>query len=177
MIKRMNQKGFTGIEILAVVAVVLLVPIVMKTGNPFDRSADPANRRTASAISGKDIVEISNAVAGSEKPMTVKVDRSVEASAEVTDPKLTLSQKIGRFVSGLSTWTLLLGVGVFVLFGGTPFVILWRKYLEYRQAMKATVSAIRETDAETYERLKPHLAGKMDRRDKRVVDKMKRELN
>ena len=171
-----NQKGFTGVEILAVVAVVLLVPIVMKS-NPFDRSADPANRRTASAISGKDIVEITNTVADSEKPVTVKIDRSVEASSEVTDPKLTLSQKIGRFISGMSTWTFLLCVGIFALFGAGPFIALWNKFTEYRSTSKAMVSAIREVDDDTYAKLKPHLAAKMDRKHKRTVDKLKMELN
>ena len=174
---RGNQRGFTGVEILAVVAVVLLVPIVMKTGNPFDRSADPANRRTASAISGKDIVEITNQVAESEKPVTVKIDRSVEASSEVTDPKLTLSQKVGRFFAGLTTWTLVFLFVSLAFFGGAPIVWLWRKYANMKETMKRTVQAIRELDDDTYKRVAPKLSDKMDKKHKKTVDKLKMELN
>ena len=171
-----NNKGFTGIEILVVVACVLLVPVVLKS-NPFDRSADPSNRRTASAISGKDIVEITNTVASSDKPVTVRVDRSVDASSEVTDPKLTLSQKFGRFVSGMSTWMLILAGVVLFFFGTGPFIAMWQKYRTMKETMKRTVVAVKELDDETASKVKDKLSKKMDTPHKRVVDRLKTELN
>jgi hypothetical protein len=175
---RINQdKGEAVTIALVAVAAVLGVLLFGNKLNPFDRSADPSNRRTASAISGRDIVEITNAVAESEKPVTVKVDRSFEASHEVTDPKLTLGQKIGRFFAGLGNLSLLLffaGLAICIL---TPIGgILWDRW-KYKHAFKNTVSAVRELDDDTFQKLAPKLAAKQDKRDKVLVDKVKAELH
>ena len=176
---KLNNRGEVTLAVVAVVAVltVLLTPVLMKGSNPFDRSADPANRRTATEVSGNDIVKITNTVAASDKPVTVEIDRSVNVTHEVTDPKLTLSQKIGRFFSGLTTWALVfILVSVFV-FGGAPIVWLWGKYVNMKETMKRTVQAIRELDDDTYKRVAPKLSDKMDRKHKKTVDKLKAELN
>lgn len=174
-----SQRGevATATVILIAVGTFLLAPILFKNGNPFDRSADPSNRRTASAISGKDIVEITNTVASAEGPVSVRVDRSVDASKEVTDPKLTLSQRIGRLVAGLGTWGLVYVFVSLAFFGGAPIVWLWKKYAGMKETMKRTVQAIRELDDDTYKRVAPKLSEKMDKKHKKVVDKLKAELN
>lgn len=174
-----GQRGeiATATVVIIAVAAVILTPLMLKTGNPFDRSADPSNRRTAAAISGKDIVEITREVAKAEEPVTVRVDRSVEASKEVTDPKLTIGQKIGRFFAGLGTWAVI-GVlfAIFVLGVSPAAMIAWSRH-KLKSAFRNTVAAIREVDDETYSKLKPHLAARQDKRDKRLIDKVKAELH
>ena len=174
-----NQRGVLDTLAVVLIAVVsvIVTPLILKNSNPFDRSADPANRRTASAISGRDIVDITKEVAKSPEPVTVHIDRSVEAKAEVTDPKLTLSQKIGRFISGLSIWALLAIIAGFAVFGvGFP-AMLFQKYLLMKETMKRTVQAVRELDDDTYKKVAPKLSDNMDRSHKKVVDKLKAELN
>lgn len=175
-----NNRGeiATVTVILIALAAVVLTPLVLKIGNPFDRSAEPANRRTASSISGRDIVEITNAVGKAENPVTVRVDRSVEASSEVTDPKLTLGQKIGRFFSGLGTWSILgLLFAIFVL-GISPAAILgWSRHV-WKSAFKNTVAGIRDMeDAEAYKKATTSIAIQQNKRDKKLVDKIKSELH
>lgn len=174
-----NQRGeiATATVILICGAFFLLAPIIMKNGNPFDRSADPSDRRTASAISGKDIVEITNAVAVAEQPVTVKVDRSVEASKEVTDPKLTIGQRVGRFFSGLGTWAVVLIVIALALGIITPAGLAWRARNAWKTAFKNTVEGVRDLDEETYQKVAPKLAAKQDKRDKKLVDRVKMELH
>lgn len=175
-----NERGeiATATVIIIAVATVLLAPLLLKGGNPFDRSAEPANRRTASAISGKDIVDITKAVASSEAPVTVHVDRSVEAHSEVTDPKLTVGQKVGRFFSGLGTWALVgLFVAVFVL-GISPIAILAKSRAAWRAAFKNTVAGVRDiSDVETYKRVTDSISKRQDKRDKKLVDRVKSELH
>lgn len=175
--RRQNGEIATATVVIIAVAAVLLTPLILKTGNPFDRSADPSNRRTASAISGRDIVEITNTVAASDQPVTVKVDRSVEASAEVTDPKLTLGQKIGRFFSGLGTWVVLALLAACILIPGFALGLVWRARNAWKNAFKNTVAGVRDLDDETYQKAIPKLAARQDRRDKKLVDRVKAELH
>jgi hypothetical protein len=170
-----NQRGFTGLEIAGVAALIgLLFFAVGPKLNLFDNSADPANRRTAETLSGRDIVSITKAVSEVEGPVTVSVDRSVEASKEVTDPKLTAGQRIGRFFSGLGLWALL-GLGLLLL---TPLgAVLWKLYT-YRSAFKNTVAGIRDIDdKDVYEKATRCIAVSQNKRDKRLVDRMKAELH
>lgn len=174
-----NEKGEIATLTIILIAVVaaVLAPVVLKNGNPFDRSADPSNRRTASSLSGRDVVEITKAVAASDEPVTVKIDRSVEAHAEVTDPKLTIGQKLGRFFAGLGTWSLIgLLFAVFVL-GISPAAILaWSRHT-WKSAFKNTVAGIRDLDEETYKKATSSIAKHQDRRDKQKVDKVKASLH
>lgn len=172
----MNRRGeiTTATVILISLGALLLAPILLKTGNLFDRSADASNRRTAASLSGNDIVQITQVAAAND--MNVTIDRSVSESKEVTDPKLTIGQKVGRFFAGLGMWGIIFIAISLLVFGGAPLVWLARKYAVMRQAFKNTVAAIRETDDDTYAKLKPKLAAKHDRRDRKLVDKMKAEL-
>lgn len=169
-----SKRGFTGLEIAGVVAIVGLVIMFAPKLNPFSNAADPANRRTASAISGRDVVEITNAVANSDKPVTVRVDRSMESSEEITDPKLTLGQRVGRFFSGLGTWGLILvALCIFTPLGGA----IW-KWWSYRTAFKNTVAGIRDIeDPEAYQKAVRSIAIQQNKRDKVLVDRMKSELH
>lgn len=173
-----NQRGFTGLEIVAVVAIIGVVAFVAPKLNIFNNSADPANRRTASAISGRDIVDITNAVSDSEKPVTVHIDRSVEAKSEITDPKLTVGQRIGRFFGGLSTWAVLLIIGGLAAGVITPMGLLtWSRHV-WKSAFKNTVAGIRDMDdEEAYKKATRSIAVQQNKRDKKLTDKVKSELH
>ena len=175
-----NQRG--EIATAVVIALVIGAAVIGFFGhklNPFDRSADPSNRRTASALSGKDIVKITKQVENSDIH-EVTIDRSIESSSEITDPKLTIGQKIGRFFEGLSTWAViaiivLLGLGIVTPAG----FIAWSRNA-WKGAFKHTVQGIKDVktkDAETYTLVTDAIAKRHDNNDKVMVDKIKMELN
>ena len=172
-----NQKGEVVTVALIAVAAVIGTLLLAPKLNPFDKSADPANRRTASAISGRDIVEITNTVAESDQPVTVRVDRSVTASAEVTDPKLTLGQMIARFFAGLGTWAVVAIVAALALGIVTPAGLAWKARNAWKSAFTNTVAGIRDLDDDTYQKAVPKLAARQDKRDKQLVDRVKGELH
>lgn len=92
-------------------------------------------------------------------------------------PKLSVGERIGNFFSHLTTFGLMFVLFSLLFFGGVPIVWVFKKYLVMKQALKRTVQAIRETDRDTYDKLKPNLESKHDRQDKQVIDKIKMELN
>lgn len=92
-------------------------------------------------------------------------------------PKLTIWERITGFISSLSIWTIVFIVVSVVFFGGTPIIWAIGKYRSLKQTLKNTVSAIRETDEETYKKLKPVLSAKHDQKDKRIIDDIKKELH
>ncbi len=172
-----NQRG--EIALALVVAIALGAAIIGFFGhklNPFDRSADPSNRRTASALSGKDIVKITHAAAASD--LDVEIDRSFEVSREVTDPKLTLGQKIGRFFEGLSTWAVvalfvLLALGIITPAG----LIAWSRNA-WKGLAKRTVQGVRDIEDEaTYKTVTKAISKRHDKNDVKLVDKAKMELH
>lgn len=100
-----------------------------------------------------------------------------ETGMESGTPAPTLGEKIGSFFANLTTAGLIF-VGVSLLFfGGAPLVWMARKYHIMKHAFKNTVQAIREIDDETYSKIKPVLAAKHDKSDRKIVDKLKTELN
>jgi hypothetical protein len=170
-VRTKTNKGFTGLEIVGVMAVLGLVVMIAPKLNPFSSAADPANRR--SATSGEEIVKIVKAAGEADREVIIeRRDHS-----EVTDPKLTVGQRIGRFFAGLGTWSVAAILFAIFVLGLSPAAILaWSRHV-WKKAFKNTVSAIRDTDEETYEKLKPKLAARHDKRDKRLVDVVKAELH
>lgn len=175
---KMNNRGEASIILIAIVAVLGTLYVGQK-GNLFDRSADPSNRRTASSISGRDIVEITNQVAEAEKPVTVRIDRSVDASAEITDPKLTWGQKIGRFFGGLGTWAIV-AIGVFIAL--CIIFPMWRAWV-WKQFARNQVAGIRDIDdPAVYEKVTKAIKKRQEasgkaKHDAVLVDKLKATLH
>lgn len=103
---------------------------------------------------------------------------SYDKGSEKTTPKLTIMQQFGNWISNLSFfWFVILG---FLLAAGvvTPAgIFAWSKHV-WKSAFKNTVAGIREMpDKEAYEKVTTSIAKKQDRRDKKLVDKVKANLH
>lgn len=105
-----------------------------------------------------------------------KVERTINANLDTTPGKLTIGQRIGRFFMGLSFWGVIFVIVSLVFFGGSPIIWLAGKFFKARAALKATVAAIEQMNAEDKERLKMRLAQTQDTTDKAYIAKLKAEI-
>ena len=173
----MNRRGEVLTIVLITIAATFLITALVPSVNPMrSLSGGGAAKQEASwtKTSEKPIILESKSVPGQA---VVAYERTYDTGQEVKTPKLTWQERVGNFISGLSMWSAIFILVSLVFFGGAPIVWIVRKYFDLRSAFKNTVAGIREADDETFNRLKPHLAAKQDKRDKKIVDKMKSELH
>lgn len=173
----MNKRGEVLTVVLITIAATFIVTSLLPDLNPLKTLAPSgAARQEASwtRTSEKPVILESKSVPGQA---VVAYERTYDTGAEVKTPKLTWQERVGRFISGLSMWSAIFILVSLLFFGGAPIVWVVRKYFVLRSAFKNTVAGIRETDDETFNKLKIHLAAKQDKRDKKIVDKLKSELH
>lgn len=106
-----------------------------------------------------------------------KTEKIESKGNAVFTPKLSLWERITGFIKDLGIWTIIFIVVSVLFFGGAPIVWAIKKYQTVKQTLRNTVSAIREVDEETYNKLKPVLSAKHDLKDKKVIDEIKKELH
>lgn len=178
----MNRRGeIATLTVVAIAAVALFLGTLAPSLNPFHGlfgGQQSAANQKASWTRQDEIQKpvLLSSAGGVPIAVGTQVERHYNTGVDERPVKLTLGQRIGRFFAGLGTWGLIFIVVSLVFFGGTPIVWLFRKYTVMKHAFKNTVSAIRETDEETYAKLKPKLQAKHDKRDRQLIDKLKAEL-
>lgn len=176
----MNRRGEVVTLVLVAVAVTALAVAALPALNPFrslSGGGDSASGKEASSFSKQ--VERPIILSSPQVPnqAVVAYERTYETGAKTFTPKLTLGQRIGAFFERLTTWGVVLVIVLLATGCITPAALIaWSRHT-IRSAFKNTVSAIRETDDETFGKLKSKLAEKHDKRDKRIVDKLKGELH
>lgn len=179
--RRIGRRGEAVTLVLVGVAVAALVFAAVPQLNPFRlfgaAHTDSAAGKESSSFSKQSLTPVILSSPQTPGQAVVAYQQTYETGEAVKTPRLTLGQRIGRFFSGLTLWGVVFVIVSLAFFGGAPIVWLWRKYATMKAAFKNTVSAIRETDDETFAKIKPHLAAKQDKRDKRIVDKLKSELH
>lgn len=183
--KKLGNKGeIATLTVLAIAAVALLVGTLAPTLNPFNsvfgKGAQPdASKQTASWTKQTEIQTpvLLETKSGDHAAVGTKVERVYDTGAEARPVKLTFGERIGAFFAHLTTWGVVFVIVSLVFFGGAPLVWLSKKYFDMKGAFKNTVAAIREVDHDTYEKLKPKLEAKHDKKDRKMVDKIKSELN
>lgn len=106
-----------------------------------------------------------------------KIERTVNANLDTTPGKKTIGQIIGGWIAGLSIMGLLFVVLSLVFFGGAPILWVVRKYFKARAALKSTVAAIEQMNAEEKDKLKVTLAQTQDTQDKAYIAKLKAEIS
>lgn len=176
-----NQRGeIATLTVIAIAGVALLLGTIAPSLNPFNRifgGGQTAANAKASWTRQTETREPILLQKGGSVAVGTKETLVYDTGMTDVPVKLTFGQKIGNFFSNLATGSIIFIIVSLVFFGGTPIIWIWRKYVVMKQAMKTTVDAIREVDDDTAAKLKPILSKKMDKRDKRVVDKLKMELN
>lgn len=106
-----------------------------------------------------------------------KVEESFDTGTDRVTPKRTIGQVVGDFFAGLTTWGVIFLVVSLVFFGGAPIVWLWRKYADMKESMKRVVAGIRDADEDAYKKVTNEIAKKADTKHKKLIDKVKSELN
>ena len=101
---------------------------------------------------------------------------SYRATAEESNPRLTIGQRIGKFFANLSIVGILFVVLSLVFFGGTPIYWIARKYFTAKNALVNTVKAIREIPSEQFNAIAPTLSKNMDKKDKELIARIKGSL-
>ena len=177
-----NQRGEVAtLVVVGIAAVALLVGTIMPKLNPFNNLFGgghlDASKQTATWSRQDEIQTPVLLKSGDAIAVGTKVERHYDTGTEEKPLALTFAQRIGKFFAGLTTWGLIFIIASLAFFGGAPLIWLFRKYSVIKQTLRSTIAAIRETDNETFEKLKPHLAEHHDRRDKKIVDKIKSELH
>jgi len=144
--------------------------------NPFKAISDPPNQPKKMGAWEQTSEPIILGTASDGK-LVVANKLTYKASAEETEPKLTLGQKIGNFFSGLSMTGLLFILISLLFFGGAPIVWAVKKYFAVKNALRNTVKAIKEIEPEHFEWIKPTLAANQDKADKVIIAKIKGDLH
>lgn len=178
----MNQRGeITTAVAIGIAAVALLVGTIAPSLNPFNNlfgahSAPSAANQKATWTTTDEVIKPVLLRQGDTVAVGQQIERHYDTGTEERPVKLTLMQRIGRFFAGLTTTAFIFILVSLLFFGGVPIVWAFHKYAVIKQALKNTVAAIRDLPEDQYKAVTPKLAAKHDRRDRKVIDKIKMEL-
>lgn len=177
-----NRGEITTAIVLGIAAASLLVGTLLPSLNPFNNlfgniSPSAANQKATWTRQTEREKPVFYKVDADTVAVGAEVERTYDTGTDERPVKLTLGQRIGKFFAGLTLWGLIGIVVSLVLFGGAPIVWIARKYLIMKQAFTNTVAAIRDLPEDTYKNVTPVLAAKQDKRDKKIIDKIKMNLH
>ena len=197
----MNQKG-EALTIIAVTAaatllVVSLIPNLDIFGKIFGGGSTPKapteeiwKEQTEEVIPRTGIV-----AATGEQVIAFEKRKTFRSGASKSPTKLSYGERIGEFFAGLTTFGLIVFIGLFLLFGITPaMVVNWFKNRKIKreeamlaavmedkakkeQALKNTVAALRDLPDEVWPKVRQLLEAKHDKQDRIVIDDIKKELH
>jgi len=105
-----------------------------------------------------------------------RTEKRLSAGLDTTPKKVGLVERVGNFIGGLSFWIFALIVLGLVLAPGATIGFLFKKYAQYKNAMKQTVAAIKEARAVDSQALHDSLKTRQTVETKKIVGKLKADL-
>ena len=105
-----------------------------------------------------------------------RTEKRLSAGLDTTPRKIGFVERVGSFIAGLSFWIFALTVLGLVLAPGVTIGFLFKKYIQYKNAMKQTVSAIKEARAVDSQVLHDALKVRQTVETKKIVGKLKAGL-
>lgn len=105
-----------------------------------------------------------------------RTEKRLSVGLDTTPRRVGLVERIGNFIGGLSFWIFALIVLGLVLAPGATIGFLFKKYVQYKNAMKQTVAAIKEARAVDSQALHDALKSKQSVDTKKIVGKLKADL-
>ena len=105
-----------------------------------------------------------------------RTEKRLSAGLDTTPKKVGLAERVGNFIAGLSFWIFALIVLGLVLAPTATIGFLFKKYVQYKNAMKQTVAAIKEARAVDSQALHDALKLKQSVDTKKIVGKIKAGL-
>lgn len=142
----------------------------------FPLLAPPEKPRTVYNWNEEVVTEPKVIKTGEGEFIVQRTEKRLSAGLDTTPKKVGLTEQIGNFIAGLSFWIFALIVLGLVLAPGATIGFLFKKYAQYKNAMKQTVAAIKEARAVESEALHDSLKARQTVETKRIVGKLKADL-
>lgn len=114
--------------------------------------------------------------AGDGEVVVQRTEKRLSAGLDTTPRRVGFMERIGSFIGGLSFWIFALIVLGLILAPGATIGLLFKKYAQYKNAMKQTVAAIKEARAADSQSLHDSLKARQTAETKKIVGNLKAEL-
>ena len=142
----------------------------------FPSLAPPEKPRTVYNWNEEVITEPKVIKTGEGEFIVQRTEKRLSAGLDTTPKKTGLVERVGNFIGGLSFWIFALIVLGLILAPGATIGFLFKKYAQYKNAMKQTVAAIKEARAVDSQALHDALKSKQSVDTTKIVGKLKADL-
>ncbi len=113
---------------------------------------------------------------GDSAVVVQRTEKRLSVGLDTTPKKVGFIERIGNFIGGLSFWIFALIVLALIIAPGATIGFLFKKYAQYKNAMKQTVAAIKEARAVDSQVLHDALKSKQSTDTKKIVGQIKASL-
>lgn len=105
-----------------------------------------------------------------------RTEKRLSAGLDTTPKRIGFMERMGGFIAGLSFWIFALIILGLVLAPGATIGFLFKKYAQYKNAMKQTVAALKDARAVDSQALHDSLKARQTAETKKIVGNLKAEL-
>ncbi len=161
-------------KILMILAVSLLLSGC--AGISFPKIVTPKKPETIYNWLEEEVKTPKAIVADNKTYVVEETKRTLQVGLKNTPHNLTLGERIGRWFSSLSLLAILALVAGLILFPGGTMVWLVKLVMKWKNAMRQTVAAIKESKATENEDLHNALKDKQSVETKEIVGQIKASL-
>jgi hypothetical protein len=142
----------------------------------FPSLAPPEKPRTVYNWNEEVVSEPKVIKTGEGEFIVQRTEKRLSAGLDTTPRKVGLVERVGNFIGGLSFWIFALIVLGLILAPGATIGFLFKKYVQYKNAMKQTVAAIKEARAVDSQALHDSLKARQTVETKKIVGNLKASL-
>jgi len=167
--KKMNQKIFLFLTLFFLNGCASVVP-------KFPSLTTPEKPRTVYNWNEEVVTEPKVVKTGEGEFIVQRTEKRLSAGLDTTPRRVGFMESIGGFIAGLSFWIFALIFLGFILAPGATIGFLFKKYLQYKNAMKQTVAAIKEAKAVDSQVLHDALKARQTTDTKKIVGNLKADL-
>src|SRR3989338_5475071 len=153
---------FLGFALLGLYGCASVVP-------KFPSLAPPEKPRTVYNWNEEVVTEPKVIKTGDGEFIVQRTEKRLSAGLDTTPRKVGFQERVGGFIAGLSFWIFALVVLGLILAPGATIGFLFKKYAQYKSAMKQTVAAIKEARAVDSQALHDSLKARQTAETKKIV--------
>src|SRR3989338_11592626 len=160
---------FLGFALLGLYGCASVVP-------KFPSLAPPEKPRTVYNWNEEVVTEPKVVKTGEGEFIVQRTEKRLSAGLDTTPRKVGLVERGGNFIRGFSFWIFALIILGLILAPSVTIGFLFKKYVQYKNAMKQTVAAIKEARAVDSQALHDSLKTKQSVETKKIVGKLKADI-
>lgn len=176
-----NQKGEIATATIVLIAAGALVVGLLtgSKGNLFSFLQKSAANKKASFSKQSEIHTpvILQSKDGKTVAVGTKVENLYETGMEDGEPVLTYGQRVAKFFAGLTNLAFLVLIVGLIFFPVLTIGALRAWGMKHYKTAKAIVQGVKEAPPEAAAQVKASIAVVMDKKEKKVVDEIKKDLN